>query len=522
MALEEQVIPVDNFSVDSLAERFRRAKHIKDLWTPKFEECYEYAFPQRESFYAEEQGQTKTDKIFDETAVVGLQEFASRLQSGLVPNYARWAELVAGSEIPEDQKSEVNQSLEEVTNYIFEIIQNSNFSQEVHESFLDLGIGTGCLQITEGDALNPIMFTSIPLTQLYVDVGPDDQIDAVFRERKLRASKITIAYPKAKLPPKLDIDLKTGKDTQINLIDCTYRVYGSMEERYQRMVFDPVSKDVFYQENYLGTGSNPFVPFRWSKAAGEVYGRGPLLNAIPAIKTCNLTVQLILENAQMAISGLYQIEDDGVINVDTIQIVPGTLVPIAPGSSGLKNITSTGNFDVAQLVLSDMRMNIRKALYNDMLGNPDKTPMSATEVSQRMADLSRQIGAAFGRLQAELINPVLRRVIYILKKQGRISIPTVNGREIKVRSSSPLAQAQQQQDIVSFDRYIEMLGVRFGPQLVNMLVKTEEAAKYLSDKFGIPERLLRSNEERAQLLNQLTQQMGGQLGGQQTPPSGGA
>jgi hypothetical protein len=133
MALEEQVLPVDSTSVDSLTERFRRAKHIKDLWTPKFEECYEYAFPQRESFYAQEQAQTKTDKIFDETAVVGLQEFASRLQSGLVPNYARWAELVSGSEIPEDQRSEVDLALEQVTSYIFEIIQNSNFSQEAHE-----------------------------------------------------------------------------------------------------------------------------------------------------------------------------------------------------------------------------------------------------------------------------------------------------------------------------------------------------------------------------------------------------
>ena len=44
-----------------------------------------------------------------------------------------------------------------------------------------------------------------------------------------------------------------------------------------------------------------------------------------------------------------------------------------------------------------MRTNIKKALYNDMLGVAnEKTPMTATEVAERMADLSRQIGAAFG------------------------------------------------------------------------------------------------------------------------------
>ena len=81
-------------------DRYRKAKAFRENWVPLFEECYEYALPQRESFYYEEAGQRRDDKIFDETAVVGVQEFASRLQSGLVPNFARWADLVAGSEVP--------------------------------------------------------------------------------------------------------------------------------------------------------------------------------------------------------------------------------------------------------------------------------------------------------------------------------------------------------------------------------------------------------------------------------------
>ena len=51
-----------------------------------------------------------------------------------------------------------------------------------------------------------------------------------------------------------------------------------------------------------------------------MYGRGPLINALSAIKTTNLTIELILENAQMAISGIYQMDDDGVINPDTINL----------------------------------------------------------------------------------------------------------------------------------------------------------------------------------------------------------
>ena len=208
----------------------------------------------------------------------------------------------------------------------------------------------------------------------------------------------------------------------------------------------------------------------------------------------------------MSISGIYQMEDDGVINPDNVSLVPGTVIPKSPGSSGLQPINSAGRFDVADLVLNDQRNNIKRALYNDMLGDPNRTPASATEIAERMADLSRRIGSAFGRLQAELVTPVLQRVVYILKKQGRIDLPVINGREVKVRSVSPLAQAQSQADIVSVDRFLELVGGRFGPQMVNLLIDSEEASIYLARKFGVPDNLIRDKTSREQII-QMTAQM---------------
>ena len=58
--------------VKQILARFRHAQEIKDQWMAIFEECYEYALPQRESFYDESIGRRRTDRIFDETAVVGV------------------------------------------------------------------------------------------------------------------------------------------------------------------------------------------------------------------------------------------------------------------------------------------------------------------------------------------------------------------------------------------------------------------------------------------------------------------
>ena len=207
----------------------------------------------------------------------------------------------------------------------------------------------------------------------------------------------------------------------------------------------------------------------------------------------------------MSVSGVYTYEDDGVINPDNIALVPGSLIPVAPGSRGLNAIQSASNFDVAQLVLQDMRQNIKKALYMETLGRPEGTPMTATEVSERMADLSRQIGSSFGRLQSELIHPLLKRIIRILSQQGRIELPKVNGREVKVAARSPLAKAQHLQDVADVNRFNEILAGTFGPQMINIIMDQNQVAKYIAGKMNLPEKLIRDQEEQQQIVQQISQ-----------------
>jgi len=159
-----------------------------------------------------------------------------------------------------------------------------------------------------------------------------------------------------------------------------------------------------------------------------------------------------------------------------------------------------------------MRTNIRKALYMDTLGATKGTPMSATEVAERMADLSRQIGSSFGRLQSEFINPLIRRVIYILKKQGRITLPSLDNKEIKIIPESPLSRAQNEQDIADVNRFNSTIGQTFGPEVLNLIIKQEEVAKFLAEKMNLPEKLIRNAAEQQQVIQQM-QQMQQQQGG---------
>ena len=91
-----------------------------------------------------------------------------------------------------------------------------------------------------------------------------------------------------------------------------------------------------FENNIVARGTfetNPYIIFRWSVVSGELYGRSPILRALPDIKTANKVVELVLKNATIAVSGIWQADDDGVINLANINLTPGAIIPKAVGSS---------------------------------------------------------------------------------------------------------------------------------------------------------------------------------------------
>ena len=104
------------------------------------------------------------------------------------------------------------------------------------------------------------------------------------------------------------------------------------------------------------------------------------MKALPDIKTANKVVELVLKNASIAVTGIWQADDDGVLNPATIRLIPGSIIPKAVGSAGLKPLDAPGRFDVSDLVLSDLRDRIRRCLLADRLGQVDQPGMTATEV----------------------------------------------------------------------------------------------------------------------------------------------
>ena len=101
----------------------------------------------------------------------------------------------------------------------------------------------------------------------------------------------------------------------------------------------------------------------------------------------------MLKNATLAVMPCYTAADDGILNPSTVRIVPGSIIPVARngGNQGdaLKPLPRAGDFNVSQLVINDMKMNIQKILLDESLTPDYMSARSATEVVERKKELSQ-------------------------------------------------------------------------------------------------------------------------------------
>ncbi len=502
----------------SVMDRYKKAKGRWQSWQDVWEEIYDYVLPHRESFFQEFSGQRRTENIYDETAVVGLPKFASRLQLGFFPPNGRAFRLAPGPEFPKEAiTKDVLAELDSVTEMIHEGLRNSNFNSEFHEGLQDLGIGTMNLLVKPGRFNGDLEFTSVPMTHLALNAGGTDAVSDWFRWMpECDLTEVKHRFPQSKFTKEMTDAHKRDPKRKTKIIEATvYDQKNKFKDEWTYYIISETDKAILFSSVLKSRAELPWITTRWSKSGFEVWGRGPVLQAMPAIKTLNLTVQLILENAEMAIAGSYVYDDDGVFNPDNITIQPGTFIPRSPGSQ-ITTLGSAGRFDVAQLVLDDMRRNVRKAMFIDELDTRQaKTPLSATEVSERLADVARDMGAVAGRMQKEFLTPLVERIIGIYTAQGIIEMPKVDGRQIRVVPVSPLLRAQDQQDVADFVRFQQTAAQTFGAEFTPTLYNQDEVIKFLASKFGIPEELLADPAEKKENINQLAQlaQQQGMMGG---------
>ena len=491
-------------SLEAILSRYELAKSRRRPWESLWRDCYTYALPQRGNGFGSEfdRARRHAERLFDGTASDAVEQLAASLLAELTPPWSQWFGLVPGHEVDPLDQPFVASEFDQATQTIQGHFDRSNFAVEIHQAFLDLTtIGNATLLFEEAPlgGLSAYRLTAVPMSEMYFEGGPDDQILGHFRSRNLPLASLRALFPEAQF----DQTNKCASDRKHRSLPIMEAVLPADDGfTYTAILIDHSDRPTLLTQGALA--SSPFISFRWLKGASEVYGRSPVMTALPDIKTVNKVVELVLKNASIAVTGIWQADDDGVLNPANIRLVPGTIIPKAVGSAGLTPLQAPGRFDVSNLMLDDLRGRIRHTLLVDRLGPLSARKMTATEILERSNEMSRLLGATYGRLQAELLTPLLNQAMRILRRRGEIPDIQLNGRTVDLQYRSPLARLQARDDIQNTLMWLET-SARLGPEAMQA-VDVPATARWLGERLGVPGQLIRDIPPLTELTEELLSQ----------------
>ena len=479
-----------------------RSQH-ESIWR----DCFDFTWPIRgEGFNAENanaaSAANKRAKLLDSTGTDASRILASALMSGLTPANSRWFAIMVDGASDEER-----QWLDLAADVIWQSIHASNFDAEAYEGCMD-SVGAGWFVLfadyERDDDGQPIglTFEQWPLHTCYLAASKrSGRIDTCYREFSMTAGQAVAEFGEDRISDTLRQAAATDQDKRVTFVHAIYPRKGkrrgnvmARELPFASCWVECASGQVVRES---GFEEQPFVAPRWTRIPGSQYAVGPVFDALPDIKQLNELVGFEIAAADLAVSGMWIAEDDGVLNPRTVKVGPKKII-VANSVDSMKPLQPGSNFDVAFTQKAQLQAAIRKVLMADQLQPQDGPAMTATEVHVRVGLIRQLLGPIYGRMQAEYLQPLVERCFALTLRAGALPpMPaSLADRDYAVTYQSPLARAQKLEDVSAMDRFENTLAAEaeFVPDILDRYDFDKAAAKR-GELLGVPADVMRTDKQ---------------------------
>lgn len=496
---------------NDLIREHESLKGRRGNWESIWQQTADRIWPGQSEFISKRSpGESRTDKVFDSTSALALEKFGAALQSLLVPDSQQWHKVsLPGS--PKNLEIESQQYFDRVTNFLFgaRYRASANFSSQVFEVFKSLGaFGTGVLFVDEMPG-SSLFYKAIHLAEVYIAENSSGRIDTVHREYEYTASQIVERFKMLEeLPGKIKAAYEKGDhNSKFKLIHCVKpnrdMIAGRMDYRGKPLVSYDILCEFRQVLRESGYNTNPYCVARYTTSAREVYGRGPATLVLPDIKMVNEMEKTTLRAGHRAVDPPILLQEDGALGAFNAN--PGALNYGTIDESGraMAQPFNTGaNLPWAFEMADAKRRVIQDAFLITLFQILVETPnMTATEALLRAQEKGELLAPTKGRLETELLGPMIDRELDILGRAGQLPDDPPQelidaGGEIEIEYTSPLSKMQRAADGVAILRSIEQIGplAQIDPRAIRR-INPDKALKQLWEINGAPADILYTDEE---------------------------
>ena len=496
-----------------LLSRFDRLQGQRENWETHWQEVADYMQPRKADVTKRRaRGDKRMEQVFDSSPIQAVELLAASLHGMLTNPSTPWFTLrFKDEEIENDDEAKL--WLEASTDAMYTAFNRSNFQQEIFELYHDLiTFGTAAMFIEEDDD-DIIKFSTRHINEVFIAENDKGRIDTIYRKFKISARAAIQKFGEA---VSADVQTKAKKDPyeEIEILHAVYprTDFNPKKRDKANMPFESVYME-YKNGNELSVGGFrefPFVVPRYLKASNEIYGRSPAMTALPDVKMLNEMSKTTIKAAQKQVDPPLLVPDDGFLL--PVRTVPGGLNFYRSGTRDrIEPLNIGANNPLGLNMEQQRRESIRAVFYVNQLMMQQGPQMTATEVIQRNEEKMRLLGPVLGRLQSELLKPLIDRVFAVLLRNNMLpqAPEFLSGRDVEIEYVSPLAKAQKSTELQSIMRAVEILGSLANVAPVFDYVNFDNLVKHLADIVGVPQKILKTqsqvNAERQQQAQQQEQ-----------------
>ena len=496
----------------NLLKRFDRLKSQRQNWESHWQEVADYMQPRKADVTkTRSKGDKRTELIFDGSPLQSVELLAASLHGMLTNPSTPWFSLRFKQNDMENE-DEAKEWLEDATEVMYAAFNKSNFQQEIFELYHDLiTFGTAAMFIEEDDE-DILKFSTRHINEIYIAENDKGRIDTVFRKFRLSARAAMQKFGDVST----NISMTATKDPyeEVEILHAVYprSDFNPKKQDKQNMPFESIYLDAESGDELSVSGFRefPFVVPRYLKASHEIYGRSPAMTALPDVKMLNEMSKTTIKSAQKQVDPPLLVPDDGFML--PVRTVPGGLNFYRAGTRDRIEPLNIGANTPLGLNMEEQRRNsIRNAFYVNQLMMQSGPQMTATEVIQRNEEKMRLLGPVLGRLQSELLKPLIDRAFALILRKNlfRPAPEFLAGQDIEIEYVSPLAKAQKSSELQSIMRAIEIMGSLSNVAPVFDHINMDKLVRHLADIVGVPQKILKPqselNAERQQAAQQQEQ-----------------
>lgn len=482
----------------ALKQQFSQAKLHRSTWEEHWDGVQRLVRPDTAQFMNQERGSIRGEKrnleIYDATAPWALDQFSAGLHSMLTDSTIRWFGLGILGEETSELSRQALLKLEFVADRIYHefSIPEANLNPTLHENYLDIGAFGTAVQYQYWDPrLRLVRFRPYPLANCFIAENADGQIDKMWRVEFLSPRKVLEYWPFLENDEKF----KQMKDTPGAQFEIVHLVCPRTERDIRNFTGTgkPFASYFFGMDigvDVLSEGGYDYFPYnvpRWTKLAGEMYGRSPAMSVLPDIKMVNQMSKEMIVAAQLANFPPVVFDEDSILvpasGSDRLSMTPKAMWFKRQGTEMPQAVNSGMQPQLTLEMLQARHERIGQAFYIDhLIRQKKKERQTTTEILDDRAEMMRQLNPQLGRLHTELLSNMIKNTKFILEREGEFGEwpMELQGRQLKIVYINPAAKAQQGTKAMQMSAFLQDITplINVKPDLADWIDEEETLNEY--------------------------------------------